>query len=163
MWSPSHVFPGHVSPSQVNPDQVNVCDMWNVQKRAKKPTKCNKSMLLKKNKVTCKTVYYVSRSRKRILDPGYEVSYWVGCPDLLQTAFWAEIKFLVIKLNQRPCKFDFSSKKVLFVYSKPNLKPKNCLLEIRVSNSVADFIAKEYSSLFSFWRFCYLTTFISSR
>ena len=41
---------------------------------------------------------------------------------------------------------DFSTRKVHFVYSKLNLRPKNNLLEIGASKSVADFIAGEYSS-----------------
>ena len=39
------------------------------------------------------------------------------------------------------------SKKVHFVYSKLNLRSKYCLQEIRVSNSVADFVAMEYSRI----------------
>ena len=38
------------------------------------------------------------------------------------------------------------AKKVHFVYSKLNLRPKKCLQEIGAANSVADFIAGQYSN-----------------
>ena len=41
---------------------------------------------------------------------------------------------------------DLSKKKVHFVYSKLNLRPKNCLLEIGASNLEGPFIYGDHSS-----------------
>ena len=49
----------------------------------------------------------------------------------------------------------FQHKEVLFVYSKLNLRPKNCFIEIKACNSVADYINgfhSRYSTFEVFFR-----------
>ena len=68
-------------------------------------------------------------------------------PQFLENSFLALIIFLVFKCRYL-LKFNwFEQKKVHFVYSKQNLRPKNCLLEIGASNLEGPLLKFQYSSI----------------